>query len=381
MSSFDFNFYLRLAWIITIICWALALFGRYNPLPKRGGLGQPLPNPIGLIAAIVCYVPFSGLRTDTGDTFYYIKDFKATLPDGHIEFHIGSETLYPLIADIVKETADDYRVLLMITAIISLVPPLIILYKYSHPFDLSIFLFMATGYFGASMNGLRQYCATGIALLGTKYLFSEKKSAIIKYAVFALLAWAMHSTAWILFFIFFFSRRKAWKPSSFMLLFICLIALSLADLILPSFLSALEDTAQGNYVASGWFTNGVEGGSNFSRVLVAAVPLVLAYFSKEKMRQLGNIGDILININFVNAAFYIISTYNWIFARLAIYTSCYFIVLTSWVVYNGAKKKERALYYGLCVIGFYYFSTFSAFTLQNYLSETFFPHRKIFYFG
>ncbi len=379
--SIDINFYLRLAWIITILCWALALLGRYMPLPKRGGIGQPLPNPIGLIAAIVCYVPFSGLRTDSGDTFYYIKDFKALTADGHIEFHIGSETLYPMISDIVKETVDDYRVLIMITAIISLVPPLVILYKYSHPFDLSIFLFMATGYFGSSMNGLRQYCATGIALLGTKYLFSEKKNAIIKYAVFVLLAWTMHSTAWVLLFIFFFSRRKAWKPSSFMMLFLSLVALSLFDLILPSFLGALEDTAQSGYATSGWFTSGQEGGSNFTRVLVAVVPIVLAYFSKEKLRQLGNIGDILINIGFVNAAFYVISTYNWIFARLAIYTSCYYIVLTSWVVYNGTKKKDRALYYGLCVAGFYYYSTFMNYTLQNYLSETFFPYRRIFNFG
>lgn len=381
MNGVDINFYLRLAWLITVLCWVLAIFGRYTPLQKRGGLGQPLPNPVGLIAAIVCYVPFSGLRTETGDTFYYIKDFKEMLPDGHVEFHIGSETLYPMIADIVKETVDDYRYVIMITAIISLVPPLVILYKYSHPFDLSIFLFMATGYFGSSMNGLRQYCATGIVLLGTKYLFSEKKNAIIKYSVFVLVAWAMHSTAWMMFFIFFFSRRKAWKPSSFMMLFLSLVALSLFDLILPSFLGALEDTAQGGYATSGWFTNGQEGGSNFIRVAVAIVPIVLAYFSREKMRQLGNIGDILINIGFVNAAFYVISTYNWIFARLAIYTSCYYIILTSWVVYNGAKKKDRPLYYGLCVMGFYYYSTFMDYTITKYVSETFFPHRKIFYLG
>lgn len=381
MSSFELNFYLRLAWIITIICWALALLSRYMPLSKRGGIGQPLPNPIGLIAPILLYVPFSGLRTETGDTFYYIKDFKEMLPDGHVELKFGSETLYPILAQIVKETADDYRVLIMITAMLSLIPVFVILYIYSHPYDLSIFLFMATGYFGASMNGLRQYCATGIALLGTKYLFSKKKNAIIKYAVFVLLAWAMHSTAWVLFFIFFFSRRKAWQPSSFMLLFLSLVALSLFDLILPSFLGALEDTAQSGYATSGWFTSGQEGGSNFSRVVVAVVPIVLAYFSKEKMRQLGHIGDILINIGFINAAFYVISTYNWIFARLAIYTSCYYIILTSWVVYNGAKKKDRALYYGLCVAGFYYYSTYMTYTLQFYVSETFFPYRKIFYFG
>lgn len=378
MNGVDVNFYLRLAWIYTIICWGLALYSRYRPLHKLGGLGQPLPNPLGLIVPILLYVPFSGLRSDSGDTVYYIKDFKEMLPDGKIDFHIGEETLYPMLADAVKETVDDYRVLIMITAIISLIPVLIILYKYAYPYDLAIYLFMATGYFGLSMNGIRQYCATGIVLLGTKYLFSQKKSAFIKYSIFVLIAWAMHGSAWIMFFIFWFSRRKAWKPSSFMLLFLSFLALSLFDLILPSFLSALEETSFNNYAEQGWFTSGQEGGSNFMRVIVALVPVILAYFARSRLRRLGFIGDVLTNIGFINVAIYIFSTYNWIFARLAIYTSVYYIILLAWVVYNGVQKKDRGLYYALCVVFYYYYSTLLAYSIQNYISETYFPGRKFF---
>ncbi|MCQ2471160.1 MAG: EpsG family protein [Clostridia bacterium] len=381
MSGVDVNFYLRLAWIYTIICWGLALYSRYHPLPKLGGIGQPLPNPVSLIVPILLYVPFSGLRSDSGDTFYYIKDFTEMMPDGKVDFHIGEETLYPMLADIVKETVDDYKVLIMITAIIALVPVLVVLYKYSHPYDLAIYLFMATGYFGLSMNGIRQYCATGIVLLGTKYLFSEKKSAIIKYSIFVLIAWAMHGSAWIMFFVFWFSRRKAWKPSSFLLLFMSLVGLSLFDLILPSFLSALEETSFDNYATQGWFTSGEEGGSSFIRVLVSMVPVIIAYFSRARMRQLGFVGDVLTNIGFVNAALYIISTYNWIFARLAIYINVYYIILLAWVVYNGVQKKDRGLYYAVCVMFYYYYSTLQNYALSNYISEVYFPGRKFFNFG
>ncbi|MCQ2479462.1 MAG: EpsG family protein, partial [Clostridia bacterium] len=280
-----------------------------------------------------------------------------------------------------KETVDDYRYLIMITAIMSLVPVLIILYKYSHPYDLAIYLFMATGYFGLSMNGIRQYCAAGIMLLGTKYLFSQKKSAIIKYSIFVLIAWAMHGSAWIMFFVFWYSRRKAWKPSSFLLLFMSLVVLSLFDLILPSFLSALEETSFNNYAEQGWFTNGEEGGSNFIRVFVAMVPVVIAYFSRARLRRLGFIGDVLTNIGLVNTSLYIISTYNWIFARLAIYTSVYYIILLAWVVYNGVQKKDQGLYYAICAMFYYYYSTLQSYSITNYISETYFPSRRIFNFG
>ena len=180
MFKSSLNFYLNMAWIYTVICWIVAIYFRYNPTGRRiGGLGQPLPSSITVIVPILLYVPFSGLRTDVGDTFYYIKDFKEMLPDGKVEFAFGSETMYPMLADIVKETWDDPHVLIFITAMISLIPALVILYKYSHPYDLALYLFMATGYFGLSMNGIRQYCAAGIVLLGTKYLFSPKKSIFL----------------------------------------------------------------------------------------------------------------------------------------------------------------------------------------------------------
>ncbi|MGN1478953.1 MAG: EpsG family protein, partial [Acutalibacteraceae bacterium] len=336
-------FYLNLAWVVTVLCWALAMFCRSRPINKLGGLGQPLPHPMSLIVPLLLYVPFSGLRNNAGDTYFYIFDFELKEPDGHFDYEFGGGTLYSLLFEIVKETVNDYQVLIFVTAIISLVPVLVVLYKYSHPYDLSIYLFMATGYFGLSMNGVRQYMATGVLMLGTKFLFSTKKSAFFKYAIVVFFAWMIHKSALIMIFVFIFVRRKAWRPSSFMLLFVSIVVVSLFDLLMPSFLSGLEETSFSNYAENGWFTNGEESGSSFIRVIVSMVPIVIAYFSRSRMRQLGHIGDILTNLGFVHIALYIISTYNWIFARFAIYTSVYYIILLAWVVYNGVQKKDRGI--------------------------------------
>ena len=374
----DISFYLRLAWVFTVICWALSMYCRSRPIDKIGGIGQPLPNPLCLVVCILAYVPFSGLRTDSGDTFYYILDFELIEPNGTIDYKFGGGTLYNLLFEIVKETVNDFHYLIMLTAIISLVPVLVVLYKYSHPFDLSVYLFMATGYFGLSMNGIRQYTATGVLMLGTKFLLSTKKTAFIKYAVIVFLAWMIHKSALIMIFVFWFVRRKAWRPSSFLLMFGSIIAVSLFDMILPSFLKGLEETSYSNYSDNGWFTNGEEHGSSAIRVVVSAVPIVIAYFSRARMRQLGHIGDILTNMGFVHMALYVISTYNWIFARFAIYTSVYYIMLLSWVVYNGVQKKDRGLYYAACVGLYYYYSTYQSYAIELYQSDIFFPGRRFF---
>lgn len=375
-TSYDPNAFLKLAWFFTVICCVVGMVCRKYPLNRLGGIGQPLPNPLCLVISILAYVPFAGLRTNSGDTFFYIHNFELGESNGKIDYFPAGGNLYELFSEIVKETVDDYHWLLFITAIITYVPVLYILYKYSHPFEMSVFLFMATGYFGMGMNGIRQYCAAGILILGTKFLFSTKKSAFLKYAAVVLVAWLFHKSALFMLPVFFFVRRKAWKPSSFMLIFISAVGLSIFDIILPSFLSALEDTSYGHYSDNGWFTGGQESGSSFLRVVAAAVPMVLAYFSQGRMRKLGHIGDILINLCCVHVAMYIISMYNWIFARFAIYTSAYYIILMAWVVYNAVSQKDRALYCTLCIGAFYYYSTQLAYALVDYRSDVFFPNLK-----
>ncbi|MBQ7595132.1 MAG: EpsG family protein [Clostridia bacterium] len=372
------KFYLHLAWLYTVICWIVAIFCRYHPTDRRGGLGQPLPNPISLILPILLFVPFSGLRTESGDTWFYIHDFDIIKPDGVISYEIGGGFAYPLFQEIIKETTNDVHHLMMITAIISLVPVLFILYKYSHPYDLSIYLFMATGYFGLSLNGIRQYMATGVLMLGTRFMFSEKKTSILKYAVIVYLAFLFHKSAPFMLFVFIFVRRKAWRPSSFMLMFLSIVVLALFDLLLPSFLKGLEQTDFAGYSENGWFTSGEEKGSNFVRVLVSGVPIVLAYFSRSRTRQLGFVGDVLINLGFINMAIYVLSTYNWIFARLAIYLSVYYIILLAWVAYNGVRPKDKGLYYTACVMLYYYYSTYLSYGILTYVSDRYFPERKFF---
>lgn len=379
MINFNFDFYEIVVWVVTIVMCLIAVAARSLPLKARGGLGQPLPNPIAVLLPIAFFVSFAGLRKTIGDTFFYMYSFE-NLPDKNtvnIQMILDGQ-MYSFIQNLIRNMTDDPQVLIFVCAVIALVPPLIILYLYSSPFDISIYLFVAYGYLGGMMDGMRQYMAAAILLLGTRFLFSMKRGAFFKYAVFVILAYFMHSSALLMLLIFFVVRRRSWKMSSYFIVLGSVVVAICFDKILPSFLGALEETSYSAYANNGWFTNGTEGGSSFFRVIVAVAPIVVAYLNRERMKRLGHIGDILINMAFLNAAIYIVASYNWIFARLAIYLSVYYIILTGWVVTYAVKPQDRAIYTTGTVILFFLFSRFMAYQINMYQSDYFLPGRKLF---
>ena len=360
MINFNFDFYEIVVWVATIVMCLIAVAARSLPLKARGGLGQPLPNPIAVLLPIAFFVSFAGLRKTIGDTFFYMYSFE-NLPDKNtvnIQMILDGQ-MYSFIQNLIRNFTDDPQVLIFVCAVIALVPPLIILYIYSAPFELSIFLFFAYGYLGGMMDGMRQYMAAAILLFGTRFLFSLKRGSFFKYAIFVL-------------------RRKAWKMSSYIIVLGSIVVTVAFDAILPSFLNALKETPYEGYANNGWFTDGKEGGSSLFRAIVAAAPIVVAYLNRGRMNRLGHIGDILINMAFLNAAIYIVASYNWIFARLAIYLSVYYIILTGWVVTYAVKPQDRAIYTTGTVILFFLFSRFMAYQINMYQSDYFLPGRKLF---
>lgn len=379
MINFEFDFYEIVLWVATLAVCLIIVAARSFPLKAYGGLGQPLPNPIAVIFPIIFYVIFSGLRKTVGDTYFYMYSFE-NMPDENIlDFKsIFRGQLFGFLQNFIRNQTDDPQVLIFVSSAISLVSAIIVLYFYSSPFDLALFLFVAYGYLGGSMDGMRQYMAAGILVCGTRFLFSKKRGAFLKYAVFVFAAYCMHTSALIMLPIFFVVRRKAWKKSSYILIFLSVVAVLGFDTFLPSFLGALENTTYSSYATNGWFTSGLEGGSSIMRVAVSAAPIVVAYLNKERMKMLGFIGDILVNIAFINVAINIVALYNWIFARFAIYLMLYYIIFTAWVVNYAVKPHDRAVYVTGTVILYFIYSRGIAYQIYMYQSDYFFPGRKLF---
>lgn len=378
MGFFNFDFYEIVVWIMTIIMCAIAAACRRAPLRRPGGLGQPLPNPIAVILPIVFFTTFVALRRTIGDTFFYMYSFKLMPDENLVSMELFFESMYSFFQNAIRNLTDDPQWLIAFSAVFSIPVPLIILYKYCPRFEMAIFMFVAFSYLGGAMNGMRQYMGASIVLLATRYLFSAKKTDFIKYAVIIMLAYCMHNSAIIMLPLYFVVRRRAWQISSYLMVLGSAVGVVIFDTILPSFLSALEQTDYSNYAQNGWFTSGQEGGSSLIRVMFIAYPLVIAYLNKERLKMLGRIGDILVNIVFVDVAIYMIAMYNWIFARLAIYLAIYFMIFVVWVVNYAVPPKDRSIFAFATVAVYFLYSRMDSFMIAAYESDYFLPGRKLF---
>ena len=363
-------------WFAAIVLgsFLIALFARAMPRNKLNPFGEPMPNILGFVLPAAAFGLFSGLRNNMGDTFFYVYSYRLidrdTMEPVHFSFNGG--IMYPLLQYWCRLRSDEPHELIMITALFACIPIVYIIYKYSCSYELGIALYVLTGYFTFSMNGIRQYAAAGILIMGTKYILSEKKSDFFKFLLFVLGAWLFHSSAPIMIPIYFVVRRKAWTPVTFLFLFGTVFVTLIFNAILPTFLDILEDTDYARYAENGWFTEGTEEGSNFIRVIVLTVPLVLAYLERGfYSERYGRRWDILVNLSIINLAFYILSLYNWIFSRFAIYTSIYVIVMMTYVITRSiVPGKSKWLYpSSLLMYTFYFYNV--RYSVLSYASDLF----------
>ena len=368
------NYYM--IWFTAIVAgsFVIAFVSRAMPRRRLNMFGEPVPNILGFVIPAAAFGVFSGLRNNMGDTFFYVYSYhlldRDTMEPVHFSFTGG--IMYPLLQYWCRLRSDEPHELIMITALLACIPIVYFIYKFSCSYELGIALYVLTGYFTFSMNGIRQYAAAGILILGARYMLSDKKTDFFKFLLFVFAAWLFHSSALVMIPIYFVVRRKAWSPMTFLFLLGTVFVTLIFNQILPTFLDILENTDYSRYADNGWFTEGTEEGSNIIRVFVLLVPLVFAFLEREYYRmQYGRKWDILVNLAVINLAFYILSLYNWIFARFAIYTSVYVVVMMTYVIVRGINpEKVRWLYpTSLALyVGYFYYVRYS---IMTYASDLF----------
>ena len=80
--------------------------------------------------------------------------------------------------------------------------------------ELSLFVYIASGIYTVSMNGIRQSLAAAIIFAATKYILDGNFK---KFLLVILLASTIHQTALIFIPIYFIVRRKAWTRDTYIL--------------------------------------------------------------------------------------------------------------------------------------------------------------------
>ncbi|MGI2293449.1 EpsG family protein [Paenibacillus sp. GXUN7292] len=336
---------MTILWVNLAIVFAFAAMARYFSVPVFNGSTNVQPNKIMAAAVAATLVVVSGLRSNIGDTYFYkhaykVGDFSwAALAD-------QSDRGFRLFQMLLKQLSDDPQILLFATALITNVLIVITLYQYSRLFEMSIFIYIASGAFLVSMNGMRQYLAASIVFAATKALFAGNWKLYMLITVFASL---FHQSALVMIPVYFIVRREAWKSSTFLMLLLAIGIVLGYNYFSELFFKAIEDTQYGYY------NSFKEGGANFIRVLVTAAPLVVAYMGREKLKEICPYSDIVVNLSILGTVIMIISSQNWIFARLSIYFNLYQLLLIGWLVPVFRKKDHLLMYFLLIALYLIFF--------------------------
>lgn len=307
---------------------------------------QPNKTLIVITASVLAVV--SGLRSNIGDTFNYVRMYeeKAFTWNSILEEKdIGFGVLQMFLKSYVSE---DPQIMIFVTAVITNVLIVMVLYNYSRMIEVSLYVYITGGLFLVSMNGIRQVLAAAIVFSATKYLFNADWK---KYFAIVILASFFHQSALIMLPVYFLVRVKAWSKATIAIILFSIIAVIGFEQFNSLLFSAIEGTQYGDY------RDFDEGGASFTRVLVTAVPLFIAYLGREKLKEIMPKNDYIINMTLLGLVFMVIATQSWIFARVSIYFSFYQLILISWIIKIFRERDQKIIYFAIfvCYLGYYYY--------------------------
>jgi transmembrane protein EpsG len=334
-------------WVNFLIVYLSAFFARYFSTPNTQGINYVKPNKFLILISLTSLVIVSGLRNNIGDTYFYMHSYIIT-EFNWSNFKFEADFGFNILQILLQKLSDDPQILIFVTALVTNTLILLILFKYSRRIELSLFVYIASGMYLVSMNGIRQALAASIVFTATRFIINGN---FLNFFIVILLASTIHQTAIIFVPIYFIVRQKAWTKITMILLGSgVIIALGFNEFSKLLF-SAIEDTKYGQYSTFN------EGGASFIRVVVGMVPLVIAYMGREKLKQLWSNSDYIVNLSVLSLLFLIVSTQNWIFARFNVYFGLYNLILISWLSSLFSKNAQRLTYLLILIsflIFFYY---------------------------
>lgn len=324
-------------YITLIITYVLALFIR--EIKSKYSIFSIL----FLIIMVGIFVLVSGSRTGIGDTYFYKHTYKLLVQNPVLP-EDGKDIGFVVFQLILIGISSNPQFLVFITSLITQVCNIFTLYKYHNFFELQIFMYITSGYWLTTMNGVRQAMAAAILFIATPLIIKGKFKW---YCLLVISLSIFHESALIMIPIYFFVREEPWSKRMMKLIGVLVLGLLLYDVLEPIIFGALESTQYGHY------SKFDEGGASLIRAVIGLLPVIGAYLFKDKIKKEWPEGKIFVNMSLVNGIILCFSFYNWIFARLTYYFQPYAFILLPYILMQWPNLKEkRLLYYGFLVCYF-----------------------------
>ena len=306
-----------------------------------------------------------------GDTGAY-KHSYTLLANNPSSFKFEGDFGFGLLSLALIQVSTDPQMLIFVTAIITNLFNTITFNKYRSYLELQVYLYITSGYYTVTMNGIRQCLVASILFACTNMIIEGKFK---KYLAVVLLVSTIHKSALILIPVYYIVRQEAWSKQIVKLIILSIIGVIFYNQLEPILFKLIGSTQYGHYSEY----NG--GGSSLIRTIVNLVPVVLAYLKREELKGKWDNSNIFVNISVINLVFVAFGMYQWIFNRFTIYFQLYNFILLPYIIKNCFKGKEkRLLYVGLIVCYFIFFYREQVMGLgMNYTSK-YLNFEKLFYY-
>ncbi len=297
---------------------------------------------------ILAYV--TGQRFAYGDTYAYMESFSestVTVSEVLSNFKLGEEQLFLLIKAFIKQyISTEPRVFIEIVSFITIVPILYFYFNYTGDLKFAFLLFVLSGCWEHSMNGLRQYLACAIMLMALSLLYKRKWYL---YIPIVILAAQIHTSAYIFIVVYFIANKPAWGKFTKIMLVIGLFLLVTYP-ITGSFMNNLfvESTDYGSKYNIVEFSNNI----NMFRLAVMSVPVVVSFINRKNMIGKYKYYDIVFNMSLLCAMCTLIGLFSAVYARLNLYFEVFNVILLVWNIDDMIKQERYKWIKYACIVCF-----------------------------
>lgn len=325
------------------------------------------------IVGVVIFAYVTGQRFAFGDTITYMDSFNettTTVSDVLSNFKLGEEQLFLLIKAFIKQyISTEPRVFIEIVSFITIVPILYFYFNYTGDLKFAFLLFVLSGCWEHSMNGLRQYLACAIMLMALSLLYKRKWYL---YIPIAILAAQIHTSAYIFIVVYFIANKPAWGKFTKIMLAIGLFLLVTYP-VTGSFMNNLfvESTDYGSKYNIVEFSNNI----NMFRLAVMSVPVVVSFINRKNMIGKYKYYDIVFNMSLLCAMCTLIGLFSAVYARLNLYFEVFNVILLVWNIDDMIKQEKYKWIKFACIccfIAYFIYQMIFTYHLNWYVRYMFF---------
>ena len=340
-------------YIEIFITYMFSLVARWNKnkITKR-------PEILLSIFVVIIIIAVSGLRNGIGDTpaYEHFYTIVGERPNLSVAIEEGKESYEPgfiVLFWILNQISNEPQLMILACALITNFLNIWTMRIYSKVFELEVYMYITSGFYVVTMNGIRQALASAILFAATKYIIEGN---FTKYLIVVLFSYTIHSSTLIMIPIYFIVRCEAWSKNTIKIIIIAAIALICIQPLMDAFFEASEGTKYEAYEG----TMAVEGGASPIRTVISAIPVILAYVYRDKLKKEWPESNIFVNMSLICLIISVFSMINWVFNRFNMYFQIYSFMVLPYIIKNCFDKRQKGLiYFGfiVCYLGFFYFET------------------------